>query len=431
MATTAGGAISRVFGVGVGVVLTPVLIRYLGAADFGALETLTSLAAWLALVQVGVAPSLLNRLSGRGPSDPRAAALFSTSFFMQLAIGIALVAAAVMIVLVVDVPAALNFPEAGVQHGNAIVLIAVVALALQLPTSLARTAYFAYQRGYVGTVWETVGSALTLLAVGGIVLAGGNLPAIAAGRTLAAPVVGMVSMLAVIRYWPRLRPRLAAVTLRTVRDLWSDGAQFTLLAIASLIITSTDNIVITRLEGPAAVTPYAVAWKLTQFGVMVVMTILDAAWPAYRDASHNRDFVWLRRIHRRIAILTFSLLAAWGTILAAFGALIARLWVGESAAPDTTLLGIMVLVMLAQGAVLSTGRLITALGAVKSNARIGLANAAINLPLSIALGHRFGVRGVAAGTLVGYLTTGWRVFPVARRELRRQEQRDSDSTDMG
>lgn len=405
-----------------GVVLTPLLVRHLGPADYGALETLTSLAAWLALVQVGVSPSLLNSLSGLDHQDPDANALFSTAFFSQVAFAITLILATGLALATVDIAGALNFPQSGVENGSITIFIVVTALAIQLPTSLARTSFFALQHGYLGTTWEMVGSLMALAAVGGAVLLGGGLPSVAGARTFAGPIIGAIALVHLFRRWPQLRPRLIAATRKSARGLWSEGSQFTLLAIASLVITSTDNIVISRIEGPAAVAPYAVAWKLTQFGVLGVMAILDAAWPAYRDALRHREYSWLRATHRRLYALTFGLLVGWSLVLTIAGERLAQVWVGPAASPDRTLLLLMTVVMLLQGAVLSTGRLVTALGAVKSNARIGLANAAINLPLSIVLGHRMGVTGVALGTAIGYALTGWRLFPVARRELRRHEQ---------
>jgi O-antigen/teichoic acid export membrane protein len=301
-------------------------------------------------------------------------------------------------------------------------MVLLVLFLFRLPLSITTTVYKSYQEGYIASAWTVLGSLTVLGAVAYTVRDAPVLSAVA-GATQGWPVLALAfaTILLLGRSRVHLRPRWSVVDRAVGKRLVRVGIHFTIAGIAGAILVGTDNIVIAQILGPEAVTPYAVTFLLTQVVITMVMLILDASWPAWSEAAGRGDVDWLRRSYRNVFRLTMGALFVVGGGLLLVGQPLIRWWAGAEAVPSTALLSALVLLSIVQGLFLCTGRLITALGAVHVTAGVGVANAVINLTVSIALGHYIGVAGVALGTVIGYVASGWVLFPIARRELARVE----------
>jgi O-antigen/teichoic acid export membrane protein len=231
-------------------------------------------------------------------------------------------------------------------------------------------------------------------------------------------VIGMLSAahLFVIRH-PALRPSLSSVDGGAARALLGLGLSFSGISIAGLVISYTDNIVIIQVLDPASVPRYAITFAVVQLVVALEMSILDAAWPAYAEAASRRDVDWLVSAHRRITRLVVAIATFFAVALLLAGRAAVRIWAGPDGEPPDTLIVVFAALVVVQSVLLAHGRLLTAIGGVGANMRLGLLNAAINLPLSIVFARAFGLPGVALGTLVGYLAVGFLLIRRTRQEL--------------
>ncbi|HUP14458.1 MAG TPA: oligosaccharide flippase family protein [Acidimicrobiia bacterium] len=414
---------SAVIAHGVGVatvlVLTPILVRHLGGVQFGIYATITSTAAWLGLAHLGLGPSVLNELSTESVlhSPRRGMAIVSSATALQLVIAGVTLLAIVATSPLISWATVFNAPDELDRIVSAATLIMLVMVVLQIPLSLGRTAFEAHQRGYVTQGWQLAFHLLRLTTVLITVALGGSLVVVILAMTAPALVVRIAEYIHAFRIsYPELRPRRGSVSWRKGRSLVGAGADFFVLALASQVIMSTDHLVISHVIGPAAVTPYAVTSSLTQLPTIITILALQAAWPAYREAA-TTDIPWLRRTHRHMSVLGVGLAAVVGAILLFWGRDIIEWWAGPAAVPTFGLIAWMVGITIIQGVLLPRERLLIGLGRTRFNALIGAGNAAINLPVSIALAKIFGSTGVAMGTAVGYLVLGGFILVATRRRL--------------
>lgn len=419
LATGSASSVVQIVALVATFVITPLLVRHLGATQYGVYATISSTVGWLGLLQLGLGPSVLNELSSRRTLEApeRGAVTVSSATAVQFVItGMLLLAilAAASLFSWVDL---FNAPASISTVVSAAAVIMLVTLALQLPLSLGRTVFEAHQRGYIAQAWQLGTHLARLVAVVAAVAVGGSLATIVVALTAPGLIAQLGQYVHAFRYaYPALRPRTALVSWREGRSLVGVAADFFILSIASQVIASTDNLVIAHAIDPAQVTPYAVTSRLTQLPTVLVLLALQAAWPAYREAA-THDVPWLRRTHGRMRLFGAALPVVAGGLLLLVGRPLIELWAGPEAVPSASLLGWLVLIAVIQGVLLPPGRLLTTLGSTRLNATVGAANAAINLPLSIVLAHRFGVPGVAMGTAAGYALTGWVLVVVSRRRL--------------
>ena len=418
--TTVVGFANRIAGIAVSILSVPLLLNYLGVEFYGVWLTITAAATWLTLVQLGVAPSLLNRLA---PLDHDSVSerrtLISSAWWTEL-----LLAGTGLVVLVVLYNLAswhqlFNLPPGeSARHAQTVTAVVLVGLGVSLPTTIPVAALRASQEGYTASIAEMGGALLRLAAIVAAVQVDAGVVALAVGYTAAGVIPGLaLTAYVFVRRFPQTRPSVAHFDLRTCWSLVRTGIGFSFLAIAGLAIWYTDVIVITQVLGPRSVPPYGIAFATLQALVGMQMVVLDAAWPGYAESAARRDVAWIRITHRRVVILLVASSLAYAACMALLGQSIIRVWAGPQAIPPHGLLLVLGLLAIAQAVQLPHGRLLTALGQVRLNAQVGLLGLAINLPLSVLFAGWFGITGVAAATLIAYLLVGTIFIVKARRAV--------------
>jgi O-antigen/teichoic acid export membrane protein len=394
----------------------PLLLGHLGATGYGIWATLTAGVAWLALAQFGLGPALLNRLSAlAGSSSWRSVAW--TSWWMSLALGVAVfvcLAGALRLLPWTD------FLRIEPGHWATEAQVAAIALAVGvaggIPASVPLAVLRARQEVYVANAIEAAAAIARLLALIALVSSGASLGALATGSTLAGLGVVAIAGFAAARgrmaFGAPLRP-----VLSEARGLLRGGSAFTSVSLAALLIMYTDAIVISQALGPSAVPAYVAAFTLLTFFMSLGLAILDATWPGMTEAAAAGDWTWLRRSLDRLVVLGVVGASTFALVLVLQGPAIIDLWVGPEARPPAGLLPVLAAIALVQAIELPHGRLLISMGRLRAYASFGLANAALNLVLSVFLVRILGVTGVAVATLLGYLVFAPPLVLLARRAL--------------
>jgi O-antigen/teichoic acid export membrane protein len=419
LATGSASSFVQIVGLATSFVVTPLLVRHLGAVQYGIYATIVSTVGWLALAHIGLGPSVLNELSTERSlkSSQRGAVTVSSATAVQVLIAGFLLVSIALSAPLLPWPELFNAPSALSTVVTAATLIMLIGFVLQLPLSLGRTVFEAHQRGYVAQGWQVATHLGRLVAVVVAVAVGGSLALVVLALILPGLLAQVGQYVHAFRFsYSKLRPRRALVSWAEGRALLGVAADFFTLTIASLVITSTDNLVIAHVINPGAVTPYAVTAQLTQLPTVFMLLALQAAWPAYREAA-TTDVAWLRRTHQRMRRFCVGLPILAGIVLMLVGRRFIELWAGHEAVPSFGLLVVLATIALIQGVLLPRERILIALGATRLNAVLGVANAVINLPVSIVLARVYGVVGVAMGTAIGYTAVGWVVVVVSRRRM--------------
>jgi O-antigen/teichoic acid export membrane protein len=284
------------------------------------------------------------------------------------------------------------------------VAIAFAIFVLNFPFSIIAKVYGAYQEVAQANAWNTVGNALSLVALVVATQVKGGL------ASLVIAVSGSVLFINIISAgwlfgWskPWLFPSPGRITRSAIQKLTSLGGMFFLIQIAALVLFQTDNLIIAHYLGAAAVTPYSVTWRLFTYTIIFQILAGPSYWPAFAEAFARGDKAWVRKSYSANFKITVASTLALALPLVFFGQWIIRKWAGSVAVPPPSLLLWMGVWSMIYGAMSSQSCLLASAGRVKVQAIYSGVAAIVNLILTVFLVQKLGLTGVIMGTIGAFL----------------------------
>ena len=399
--------------VGVGLVLTSIVVRQLGVSQFGLWAIIGSVVHYASLAGIGL-PEGINRQtafeSGAGRASAAFAAILAGFMLMSglgLLAGVALVAAA-------D-PLAQFFNVAPEGRGEFQAALAAMALAIVFGIGSAALAAGLQGLERLGTLNAIViVASLVKLAVTVVLLdLGWGLMALAGGIVLSNLVLLAGCLAALLAAAGRgRRPSIDAVAGQ-LRPLLRFTAGTAVLGLACIVVTTSGVVVAGRLLAPAEVAIVAVVMMVAGHLLsLVVATLRPLSARLANLAGAERTGEQARLLFRALLVagsISFAFLA----MMVVAGEDLLVLWLGEafrSAALPLALVVVAYAISVAQVPLL---QLILARSQHHRYALLVAAEAVVNVGLSIWLGLRYGILGVVLGTALplfvfrGFITGIW------------------------
>jgi O-antigen/teichoic acid export membrane protein len=204
---------------------------------------------------------------------------------------------------------------------------------------------------------------------------------------------------------PGLFPSWAYWDFAGARKIMGAGAMFFILQLCAVSAIPLDNIVITQILGPAAVTQYAVPMRLFILVLTIATMFLLPLWPAYGEAFARGDLNWVKSTFYHS--LTYNILI-FGPIclgLAAFGKLLVHIWVGNQIQPTFTLLMGMACWAILAVFIGAITVLLNGLNRLKFQVMVTVPMAFANIGLKIVMAKFFGLPGVIYAAAIVVLVT--------------------------
>ena len=402
------GTISAMAGRGVGMLVglatVPLTIGYLGGERYGIWITISTFLAFLSFTDFGIANSLSNAL-GKAQDEREVAARYVSSAFFIFCI-IALLLGAAAIVSAPHLPP-LFFPklESPVAHMEVqrALLFALLIFAANIPLLITNKVLAAHHEIAISNVWGIIGTIANLGAILAVIAFRGGLPALVLGSSGLGLLCNLACAVWVFGYrWPHLRPHFMRVDFAALRDLLSAGWKFLVIGAVWMVNSETDNLVIARYLGAAAVTPYAVTFAVFANATLLQTLAYPSLWPAYTEAFAQKDFVWMRRTFRSHMKLSFLSAFAVVGVLVVFAQPIIRFWAGETAVPPFATIVWMGVWNLMLATLYVASCLLNATGHLKGMTISGTITAVLNIALSIFFAQKYGISGVIAGTVIAF-----------------------------
>jgi O-antigen/teichoic acid export membrane protein len=414
----------------VGFIVTPYLLRFLGAERLGALRASQQWGSYLPFLYVGLGPSLVVMLlkpASRGDLEGTAAVLKS---------GMAIVMRQTLtIVLPAGLVLAWFMPElVGVSAplGNELrwgVLIGMVGVFLA-PLEVFRSALACLQLGYLVNIALSVQS----FAIAGFAVWFAWLGWGLQGQFVA-NVIGLALFSALSAYFAiyHLRGHMSTSIASIDREeLWGLRWPMLLTGIGGQMNLLTDYIVVSLVADPAAVTTFSITQRLVTVLGSFVSSFSDVSWAGLAElrASGANDLFESRVLELIRLFLGMGLCLL--VTFAAFNQHFVRLWVGQQyyggdaltilTAAQTLVVGFFMLFAWCVDVVA---------GHTRDRVVVAIPGAFLNVVLSVILGERFGLYGVTLATVVAYVVgEGWytpylfcRLFGISGRVVVREVAR--------
>jgi O-antigen/teichoic acid export membrane protein len=387
--------------IAIGIFLMPFTMRHLGTAEYGLWMLAASMTAYVQLLDLGYGNGLVRQVTQADARRNEDEMNVILSTFVVVYGGIGLLAlfgvAALALFLVPRFP---NLTPAQVLTAQWVLAILGVRAAVAFPMSVFGAVNTARQRfaltssiAIVVTVLQAVATYLVLSAGHGLVT-----------LVMATTSIGLASYVAYAiaawRTFPGMRLSVWRFSRRQVREVTAFSAYVFLITIAIQLGYNMDNVVIGALAGTSAVAVYAVAFRLADYQRQLCNQFNGLLFPVVVRFDAGDQQTALRATLIDGTRIALGLIVGVTVCLVAFAAPLVRVWMGPGF--DGSLAPLYALA--AAGVVLvgagPLGNILLARGRQRLVAFSCLAEAVVNLGLTILLVRRFGIVGAALGTLV-------------------------------
>ena len=396
------GLLGRGLSLTAGVLVLPIALRGVGSERYGVWLTLASAMALLKTLDLGVSSALISQVAqASGQKDA-----LSIRRLLSAALSVCiLLASAFALVTLLALPW-LPWSALLQVHNPALrdevlrsVLIAGLLTAFSLPAALLDRFHQSLQEAHIAGRFAIAGTLTMMAALTAVAHYAPTLPALV--LTLGGTPILFQYLAALYAFrtrWRHLRPAWAMLELGVSRKLLRTGAMYVLIQLSAVAVWQTDNLVVSQLFGPSAVTRYSVSFQLATTYVGLASLWLAPYWPAFAEAFGRKDYLWARR--QWVKILWISQGMAWLGALGFFllGPWFITHWVGEALVPSLGLRSAVAayLPTILFCIVLSTP--LNAMGSLRGMAIYGSVAAILNIVLSLWLGSHFGLPGVCWAT---------------------------------
>ncbi|QHU98996.1 lipopolysaccharide biosynthesis protein [Synechocystis sp. CACIAM 05] len=417
--------VGKVIATIISLVRVPILINYLNPEGYGLFITITSVANWIQLGQLGMGSGLINALIKCDAEDDKASAQkYVNSLWLGLAIAL----------LILSLFLFGSFPF---TPWNKLFPIDDAQLAIQVPQTVAFTLitvlfgifmtplgsiYNAYQEQYKLNLWSNLQG---IVGLGAVVLATqlqSNMADISLAIGLATLLVNGANYFCLIKWdKPYLKFDVKTLSVSAFKGVWSSSISFFLIEVSALLVFQTDRFLILQFSNSVEVTKYTLASTvyLTFHGIYFLF--LKPLWPAFGEAIHRGDIVWTRRVFNKVNLLSSIGMMLLIAVVLMAGPYLIELWTGRSdVEPDKLLLAILGFYFLIRVFTDVHSIVIFSLNKQKELLLATVSHGFLNLVLGIVLGREYGVHGIALASLLSFaLSSGWWIPYKTRYFLRK------------
>lgn len=384
-------------------VVTPIVVRSLGAEQYGVWSFLNGFLAYSDLLYLGLGASLVRYVAEYVERREFAQLRRLVSIVWTIYLGLAILAVSLCVGIGRALPGFLHLGE-GADTGS--LFWTTVLLGVRIGALFVGSAYSGVLMGSnridvalgIRIVYTVVRCAAIPLAV----TSHDPLLALAAMVAVTAVLETLTLWVVAERLYPESRARLVRPRLEELHVLYAFGIKSFFVLMAVKIISYTDTTVIGIRLGPSAVAMYVLPLQLIEYGRIVVSALSSVLLPELAAAQARGSQTALRSAYLQASRVSFVLAVFLNVNLIYLGVPFLRLWIGNAytvdAFPILLCLGI---ASIAQA--LSTQLSLPfhqATDTVGFPVAVLLLEAAVNLVLSLWLIGLLGIRGVALATLV-------------------------------
>lgn len=364
--------------------VVPLTIDYINPTKYGIWLTLSSIIAWLSYFDLGFAHGFRNRFAeAKAKGDMKLAKEYvSTTYAVLLLLFSVILLVTLIVNKYLNWSSILNIDAVYNEELHVVFGLLACFFCLNIVASIFTTMLTADQKPALASLIQTGGQ---MLAFGCIYVltktTAGSLSALAvafAGVPCFLLVVVSIVMFYEKKY-KAVSPALQSIRFSLTKKILGLGGQFFVIMISMLFIFQFINIILSRVEGPEAVTQYNIAYKYFNVLNMVANIILTPFWSAFTDAYIRQDILWMSRVQRKLEMMWLICIPVSLLMLLSCN-YVYLLWIGKDIQISFSLSVTILVYVLLQILVGVYVYLINGIGKVRIQALIYLIFALIALP---------------------------------------------------
>lgn len=399
------------------------MVAYLGDEKYGIWATLLSIMSWISSCDMGIGNGLRNRLGEAFAvgNKEKAREYIATSYFIIFIVSLILFVSAFFVSLFLDWQKVFNSISLSKDGYVLLICSNLFFVCINFVTAICNQIFYAHQEAAkVG--FNQLTSQMLFLPILILLMktTEGNLflLSIFYGGTVFFSNIFWTAIFFCKQKdfccgWRHLKKE-------RVNDVMGLGGRFFIMQLSSIIIFTTDNLLITQLFGPAEVTVYDVVYKLFSLISIGHNIILLPLWSGFTDAYVKSDIKWIRKTLKKLIYFQFIIILGC-IFFAILSPWVIKLWIGKQFLIPQYLILFMAIYM-----IISTwngifSSFLNGIGEITLSMIICIIQGVINIPLSIYLAKFFGISGIILGTVFTLLISSVAMslqtfFILARKE---------------
>jgi O-antigen/teichoic acid export membrane protein len=405
--------------------LTPFILHRLGETTYGLWVLVGSVVAYGTLFDLGITPAIIKYVAeyyARGQTK-QARSVIATALCFYSVLGLVVIAVSAAVAPVFS--ELFNVPPTERATATWLVLLMGLGIGISLPCTTPMAVLQGLQRFDLANLTSVITTFLSAAVTVGVLFLGQGILGMVAVNIAVIFVTRSLAIWFVHRSAPELRFGWRGARRRMVREVISFSSSLFVMDAAGRLQTRTDEIVIAAFLPLSAVTPFALSRRLSEAAQILADQFIKVLMPLASELHAEYDQARLRSLYLTGTRLALVILLPVGCALVIFARPILTLWVGPAYADYAHLVFILTLACLVDTSQWPAGSILKGMGRHRPLAVISVFAALANLALSIALVRRFGLTGVAFGTLLPAIAASlgfvlpyvMRVMSVSVREL--------------
>ncbi|HEU4689774.1 MAG TPA: oligosaccharide flippase family protein, partial [Vicinamibacterales bacterium] len=402
----------------IGLVMLPFNLAHLGASTYGLWVLVTSVTTYFSVLDMGYGSAQVKFAAQyRALRDTRAINEIASSIFF-LFLGVAVVAYALVALVAFNIDRIFSLQPDQFRLGRDVLLIVGLYIALGFPFSTYGGIVNGFQRYYANNA-VAIGTAIAAAVANLVVLmAGHGLLALVAATTGIRIVSLLLYRWNAYRAFPPLSVNWRLVRRGRLREVTGFSAYLLIISLAAKINVTADTMVIGAVVSTAAIAVWTVAFRLTDATRMVTVVLTQFLFPTVVDHAARNRLDRLREILVQATRLQLATCVPMASITAMLAPAIVLAWVGPRFESSVVLVYLLAALVIVRMGTHTARTVLMGTGQHKMVAVWSVVVALINLPLSIVLVRRYGLPGVAIGTLIPSTIVNLAVlFPAACRRI--------------
>lgn len=386
-------------------IVTPIIIKRLGAPGFGMWALIQSFSGYYGLVNLGVG-SALQRFLSRDLAAKNQGSLQQT-----LSTAIAFFSATSVLVITAAATLgsfAAQFFDITDDHRSAFtktLLLCAVAVVADFFGAITTTLLTSRERFDLS---NTITIARQLAQTTGILLVLSYWPSLD-GIALVVSSVGLASLIVGNLYVRRLYPELlftwAAFDLKRLKEMLHYGSSTILLTISNIVRLRLGNLVIAKTAGLTAVGMFSIASNLVLNMNSLLSGALNVLNPRFTRLHTEGKWAELQHLYRTALMGSAAVSCGMGMMLLLFGERFIMMWVGKTYVTAVPILNVLTVAYVLALAQAPSWNLMFAVARHHFMARVTIAEAAAITVLGIWLSRTHGAVGFAWATGAAMLVT--------------------------
>jgi O-antigen/teichoic acid export membrane protein len=396
---TVSNYVGKVIGLGTWFILTPFILHQLGATQYALWVLVGSIVGYGSLLDMGITDAVIKYVAeyrAKGDAE-RASNLVATAF--SIYIFFSLLVIVVSFVLAPIIPDVFNVPADERPMVTRLVLLMGAGMGITITCGIPRAIFRGLQRFDIANLIAILFTISTAASTVLILLLDGGLLAMVAGNIAIMLALQVPSIWLIHQIAPELRFRWRGASKQLVRTVFSFSSSLFVMHLAGRVQTKTDEIVIAAFLPLSAVTPYAIALKLSEVGQILTDQFMKVLAPLASELHAEDDRFRLRALYVISSRLTLAIFLPIACTLVVLTRPILTAWVGEAYASYAYLVEILTFASLIETSQWPAMSVLQGMGRHRPLAMMWVGAAVANLGLSVTLVHVFGLAGVALGTL--------------------------------